>query len=308
MIMVGWNHQHCLHEVRLRQCVFCRSSCNFGPLTDLAISVLREVSINNCVYPKSTLLADVASKDGSWEELAWEPPCSGISSSSTKFSLNSCSHSGSQNTTGLAQDHGRLFEVHISKHSPFFSIALARLKITVGCPTRTCPSIHDKNLDHGRLTRAGTHIQAFTQKLALTLSRSRSVARRARVQSMCAEITLCGHHLRPWPFPKNLSFFFHSPGKPGQDTHDDGLVGYVFFTRLNVVRRHHVPVLHVEPSSCTTAPTSCRRPGTRTGWPFRPLPPRPEPQHAAMSDQNRAFGQKADWTCDPPAQKKRGNF
>ena len=27
---------------------------------------------------------------------------------------------------------------------------------------------------------------------------------------------------------------------------------------------------------------------------FQAVTPRPEPQHAAMSDQNRAFGQKAD--------------
>ena len=33
------------------------------------------------------------------------------------------------------QDHGRLTAVHISKHSLF------RLKITVGCPPCTCPSI-----------------------------------------------------------------------------------------------------------------------------------------------------------------------
>ena len=33
------------------------------------------------------------------------------------------------------QEHGRLTAVHISKHSLF------RLKITVGCPTYTCPSI-----------------------------------------------------------------------------------------------------------------------------------------------------------------------
>ena len=35
----------------------------------------------------------MGSKDASWEELAWESPCAGISSS-TKISLNSCSHSG----------------------------------------------------------------------------------------------------------------------------------------------------------------------------------------------------------------------
>ena len=35
----------------------------------------------------------MGSKDASWEKLAWESPCTGISSS-TKFSTNSCSHSG----------------------------------------------------------------------------------------------------------------------------------------------------------------------------------------------------------------------
>ena len=42
----------------------------------------------------------MGSKDTSWEELAWESPCSGILSS-TKFSLNSCSHPEFQNITGL---------------------------------------------------------------------------------------------------------------------------------------------------------------------------------------------------------------
>ena len=43
--------------------------------------------------PKSTLLVVVGSKDGSWEELACESLCSGTLSS-TRFSVNSCSHSG----------------------------------------------------------------------------------------------------------------------------------------------------------------------------------------------------------------------
>ena len=42
--------------------------------------------------PKSTLLVDVGSKNGSWEELACESLCS-ATLSSTRFSLNSCSHS-----------------------------------------------------------------------------------------------------------------------------------------------------------------------------------------------------------------------
>ena len=45
-----------------------------------------------CLH-KSSLLLDVGSKDSSWEELACESLCTGIPSS-TKFSLNSCSHSG----------------------------------------------------------------------------------------------------------------------------------------------------------------------------------------------------------------------
>ena len=44
-----------------------------------------------CVH-KSSLLLNMGSKDASWQELAWDSPSTGISSS-TKFSLNSCSHS-----------------------------------------------------------------------------------------------------------------------------------------------------------------------------------------------------------------------
>ena len=43
--------------------------------------------------PKSTLLLNMGSKDASWEELACESLRSGTLSS-TRFSLNSCSHSG----------------------------------------------------------------------------------------------------------------------------------------------------------------------------------------------------------------------
>ena len=48
--------------------------------------------VSTLCKPKSALLASVGSEDGSWQELAWESPCNGISSS-TKFSMNSCSHS-----------------------------------------------------------------------------------------------------------------------------------------------------------------------------------------------------------------------
>ena len=46
-----------------------RGLYSFGPLTDLAISVLREIVFSLCLS-KSALLTDVISKDGSGEELA----------------------------------------------------------------------------------------------------------------------------------------------------------------------------------------------------------------------------------------------
>ena len=49
---------------------------------------------------KSSRLFVVGSKEASWEELAWEPHCNGISSS-TKFSMNSRSHSGISESNGL---------------------------------------------------------------------------------------------------------------------------------------------------------------------------------------------------------------
>ena len=80
----------------------------FGPLTDVAISVFREMSLTLCL-PKSSLLLDVGSKDFSWEELAWESLLS-RTLSSTRFSLNSCSHSGmsEHNGAGLAANNGSL--------------------------------------------------------------------------------------------------------------------------------------------------------------------------------------------------------
>ena len=67
----------------------------------LVILVLWQISqfrsLGKCVYtlclPKSALLVGVGSKDDPWEELACESLRSGTLSS-TRFSLNSCSHSG----------------------------------------------------------------------------------------------------------------------------------------------------------------------------------------------------------------------
>ena len=52
------SHQNSQHEVRLRHCVFCMGPCNFGPFTDLAISVFREMSINTVFTQILTSLCD----------------------------------------------------------------------------------------------------------------------------------------------------------------------------------------------------------------------------------------------------------
>ena len=62
-----------------------RCPCNFGPLTDLAISVFTKMSIH-------TVLTQILTSLGWWEELACESLRSGTLLS-TRFSLNSCSHS-----------------------------------------------------------------------------------------------------------------------------------------------------------------------------------------------------------------------
>ena len=64
-------------------------------LVRLQISQFRSLGkwVWTLCLPKSSRLFAVGSKEASFDELAWEPPCNGISSS-TKISLNSCSHSG----------------------------------------------------------------------------------------------------------------------------------------------------------------------------------------------------------------------
>ena len=74
-----------------------RGPCDFGPLADLAISVFREVSMNT-LFPQIL----EGSHDNSCEELACESRCS-RSLSSTRFSLNSCNHSGMLENTGLSE-------------------------------------------------------------------------------------------------------------------------------------------------------------------------------------------------------------
>ena len=88
-----------------------------------------------------------------------------------------------------SQDHGRLPDEDMSKHS--HEKRALTLKTTVGGPPCTCPSIHlsageRRSQDHGQLP--------------------------AVYASMCAEITLCGHHLRPSLFPShqtNKNIFFY---------------------------------------------------------------------------------------------------
>ena len=87
------SHQNCQLEVRFRHCGFCTEPLLI--LVRLQISQFRPLGkwVWILCLPKSSRLISIGSKEASWDELAWEPPCNGISSS-TKFSMNSCSHSG----------------------------------------------------------------------------------------------------------------------------------------------------------------------------------------------------------------------
>ena len=64
-------------------------------LVRLQISQFRSLGkwVWTLCLPNSSRLFAIGSKEASWEEVAWEPPCNGISSS-TKISVNSCSHWG----------------------------------------------------------------------------------------------------------------------------------------------------------------------------------------------------------------------
>ena len=74
-----------------------RGPCDFGPLADLPISVFREVRKKHCVYPNPHF--SQVQKMVHEEELACESLCSGTLSS-TRFSLNSCNHSGMSEHNG----------------------------------------------------------------------------------------------------------------------------------------------------------------------------------------------------------------
>ena len=95
-----WTQQQ--DVVFARDCIW--SSCHMIRIVETSSEIVRTVSswtrrifwtswVKTMCLPKSSRLFIVGSKEASWEELAWEPPCTGISSS-TKFFLNSCSHSG----------------------------------------------------------------------------------------------------------------------------------------------------------------------------------------------------------------------
>ena len=44
------SREHVLLEICLCQCVFCKDPCYFGPHIDVAISVLRQVTINTVIF------------------------------------------------------------------------------------------------------------------------------------------------------------------------------------------------------------------------------------------------------------------
>ena len=91
----------------------------------------------------------MGSKDASWEELAWKSACSGISSS-TKFSLHSCSHSGISEHNGLPRSIcGSFLWVFVIFFAWF----------TTGCPNRS-----------------STLVDTFTGEMSFSIRSSRSRA------------------------------------------------------------------------------------------------------------------------------------
>ena len=223
---------------------------------------------------------------------------------------------------------------HISKHSLFFialklwrsrSVARRGHIQAFARKTRadsqdhgrwtpcTCPSIHRKtradSLDHGRLPAEHTSKHSPVSQWK-ALSRSRSVVRRAtqacRQKSPCVD-TIWGHRssLLPDFFLKKIweSWAGHTERRQRtrettgrHHTRDNGHVRQQR-AECDLMMVEHwndgVPVLHVQP-----VPARLRQLHDQA------ITLRPELQHAAMSDQNRALGQKADWQ----KKKKRGDF
>ena len=104
--------------------------------------------------------------------------------------------------TFSSQDHGRLSDKHISKHSRWNSLKITvgcltstypkhsrwnSLKITVGCLTSTYPSIHVETPSRSRSVVWQAHIQALTFPLTKTLSRSRSVVDCAHIRAFATK-------------------------------------------------------------------------------------------------------------------------
>ena len=87
---------------------------------------------------------------------------------------------------GHAQDHGRLPDENKSKHSHEKTRADS-LQSTVGAPpcnkTKHAPVSWRKALSRSRLVARGAHIQAFSEKLALTLEITVGCPRRAQIQA-----------------------------------------------------------------------------------------------------------------------------
>ena len=92
--------------------------CDFGPFTNLAISVSWEMSTNTVLTQILTIFV-IGSEEPSWDELAWEPRCNGISSS-TKFSLNI---PGFQNLTSCLV-RSWFPQVALIHHQPNWTLAL----------------------------------------------------------------------------------------------------------------------------------------------------------------------------------------
>ena len=186
-----------------------------------------------------------------------------------------------------------MFEVHISKHSLF------RLKITVGCLTSTYPSIHF-SLDedtlkimvgcltsaypsvHKKLFRVGcplcTYPSIHVETLRITVGCLWSTYPSIRNKNLHT----CGLWARPpvlTPVPV-----------PSQAIHSRAGLNLHYSDIQSTAQK----------SPCTTAPASCRRPGTRTR--------RRQGRHATPGDPalwTRAKTKAQIWAKGPPDKRKK---
>ena len=131
-----------------------------------------------------------------------------------------------------------------------FSLDEDTLEITVGCPLCAYPSIRKNSEDHGRLP--AVHISKHSHSHDVeTLSRSRSVARRAHIQAFATKTCTragCGH-VHPCC---RLCLCLHRRSTAA-------LVGIYITLTFRALRRNHLVSTLFEAIAFTTSPETTKK-------------------------------------------------